>query len=143
MRRLWLLFAEFVTFTLAIVFVVTLARPDWNPWRRNVVEIRESAASGSLVRVPVTTGDFFVVPAGTPHAIGGGIVLVEPQRVLPGRRGVTYRYWDWNRRYDASGHASSATRASRCTSASRARTTRGPGPRRFRWCGRSLPAWDA
>ena len=54
MRRLWLLFAEFVTFTLAIVFVVTLARPDWNPWRRNVVEIRESAASGSLVPVTAT-----------------------------------------------------------------------------------------
>lgn len=54
MRRLWLLFAEFVTFTLAIVFVVTLARPDWNPWRRNVVEIRESAASGSLLPVTAT-----------------------------------------------------------------------------------------
>ena len=54
MRRLWLLFAEFVTFTLAIVFVVTLARPDWNPWRRNVVEIRESAASGSLVPITAT-----------------------------------------------------------------------------------------
>ena len=51
MRKLWLLFAEFVTITLAIVFVVTLARPDWNPWRRNVVEIRESAASGSLLPV--------------------------------------------------------------------------------------------
>jgi mannose-6-phosphate isomerase len=61
-------------------------------------------ASRWLVRVPVHAGDFFVVPAGTPHAIGGGITLVEPQRVLPGKRGVTYRYWDWNRRYDASGH---------------------------------------
>ena len=27
--------------------------------------------------------------------------------MLPGKRGVTYRYWDWNRRYDAQGHASS------------------------------------
>lgn len=62
-------------------------------------------ASRWLVRVPVSVGDFFVVPAGTPHAIGGGITLVEPQRVLPGKRGVTYRYWDWNRRYDAQGRA--------------------------------------
>src|SRR6266481_5535659 len=51
MRRLWLIFAEFVTVTLAIVFVITLIRPDWNPWRRNVVEIRESAAPGGLFPV--------------------------------------------------------------------------------------------
>ncbi len=46
MRRFWLIFAEFVTITLAIVFVVTLIRPDWNPWRRNVVEIREASFAG-------------------------------------------------------------------------------------------------
>ncbi len=51
MRRLWLIFAEFVTVTLALVFVVTLIRPDWNPWRKNVVEIRESAAPGGLLVV--------------------------------------------------------------------------------------------
>jgi serine protease DegQ len=51
MRRLWQLFAEFVTITLALVFVVTLIRPDWNPWRRNVVEIRETSAPGGLLNV--------------------------------------------------------------------------------------------
>jgi len=51
MRRFWLIFAEFVTITLAIVFVVTLIRPDWNPWRRNVVEIRESASPAGLISV--------------------------------------------------------------------------------------------
>src|SRR5258706_3905156 len=51
MRRLWQVFAEFVTITLAIVFVVTLIRPDWNPWRKNVVEIRESSAPGGLFNV--------------------------------------------------------------------------------------------
>jgi serine protease DegQ len=59
MRRLWLIFAEFVTVTLAVVFVITLIRPDWNPWKRNVVEIREAgplatilpASSGSAMRV--------------------------------------------------------------------------------------------
>lgn len=59
--------------------------------------------SALLERVPVGPGDFFVIEPGTPHAIGAGITLVEPQRVLPGRRGLTYRYWDWNRRYDADG----------------------------------------
>lgn len=53
--------------------------------------------------VPVEPGDFFMVEAGTPHCIGAGVTLVEPQRVAPGRRGVTYRYWDWGRRYAADG----------------------------------------
>ncbi len=47
MRRLWLIFAECVTVTLAVVFVVTLIRPDWNPWRRNIVEIRELATNSN------------------------------------------------------------------------------------------------
>jgi serine protease DegQ len=52
MRRLWLIFAEFVAITLAVVFVITLIRPDWNPWRRNVVEIRESGSpAGGLLTV--------------------------------------------------------------------------------------------
>lgn len=46
MRRLWLIFTEFVAITLAVVFVITLMRPDWNPWRRNVVEIHEAGLPG-------------------------------------------------------------------------------------------------
>ena len=53
--------------------------------------------------VPVEVGDFFLIEAGTPHAIGRGVLIVEPQHVAPGKRGLTYRYWDWNRRYDARG----------------------------------------
>ena len=53
--------------------------------------------------VPVSAGDFVLIEAGTAHAIGRGLTLVEPQRVQPGCRGLTYRYWDWNRRYDAAG----------------------------------------
>lgn len=53
--------------------------------------------------VPVSAGDVFLIEPGTPHAIGKGVLLLEPQRVSPGKRGVTYRYWDWNRRYDATG----------------------------------------
>jgi mannose-6-phosphate isomerase len=52
----------------------------------------------------VACGDFVLLPPGTPHAIGAGVVLLEAQRVLPERRAVTYRYWDWQRRYDQSGH---------------------------------------
>lgn len=41
----------------------------------------------------VKTGDFFYVPAGSIHAIGKGIRLLEVQQ----NSGVTYRVWDWNR----------------------------------------------
>lgn len=75
--------------------------------------MRAALASGDdlsalLHRVPVSAGDFFVVPSGTPHAVGPGVTLVEPQRVLPGRKGMTYRYWDWNRKYDAHGNPSAS-----------------------------------
>jgi serine protease DegQ len=43
MRRLWLVFAQVVTATLGVIFVVSLVKPDWLAWRSNVVEIRESA----------------------------------------------------------------------------------------------------
>lgn len=53
--------------------------------------------------VPVSAGDLYLIEPGTPHAIGKGVLLLEPQRVSPGKRGLTYRYWDWNRKYDAAG----------------------------------------
>lgn len=64
---------------------------------------RGDDVSRLLYFVPVAPGDFFAIDAGTAHAVGRGVTLVEPQRVLPGKRGVTYRYWDWNRRYDVEG----------------------------------------
>jgi serine protease DegQ len=42
MRKLWLLFAQAVTLTLAVLFVVSLVKPDWLAWRAQVVEVRES-----------------------------------------------------------------------------------------------------
>lgn len=57
MRRLWLIFAEFVTVTLAVIFVVTLIRPDWNPFRKNIVEIREATTgSGGFTNLISTAG---------------------------------------------------------------------------------------
>ena len=42
MRKLWLLFTQAVTVTLAALFVVSLVKPDWLAWRTHVVEVRES-----------------------------------------------------------------------------------------------------
>ncbi|HFC11999.1 MAG TPA: mannose-6-phosphate isomerase, partial [Anaerolineae bacterium] len=43
--------------------------------------------------LPVAAGDFIDVPAGTLHAIMGGIVLAEIQQ----NSNTTYRVYDWNR----------------------------------------------
>ncbi|MFW2383231.1 MAG: class I mannose-6-phosphate isomerase [Acidimicrobiales bacterium] len=82
-------------------------------WKEGITEsdVREAISNeGDLTSilnfVEVSEGDFFVIATGTPHAIGPGLMLVEPQRILPGRSGVTYRYWDWNRRYDQDGKQS-------------------------------------
>lgn len=52
---------------------------------------------------PAHVGDLILLEPGTPHAIGRGNTLLEPQQVTPDKRALTYRYWDWNRRYDTSG----------------------------------------
>ncbi|MFK7992401.1 MAG: type I phosphomannose isomerase catalytic subunit [Sandaracinaceae bacterium] len=79
-------------------------------WSEGVDEARVRGAvtggedvSALMHFVRVLPGDYVVIEAGTPHAIGPGVFLVEPQRVQPERTGTTYRYWDWNRRYDAAG----------------------------------------
>ncbi|MDR3310363.1 MAG: class I mannose-6-phosphate isomerase [Oscillospiraceae bacterium] len=60
-------------------------------------EFRELLESGqaetALRRVSVKPGDFFYIPAGTLHALGGGIRLAEIQQPSD----TTYRVFDWNR----------------------------------------------
>jgi serine protease DegQ len=48
MRKLWLVFAQAVTFTLGAIFVVSLVKPEWMSWRAQVVEVRESEAPAAL-----------------------------------------------------------------------------------------------
>lgn len=79
--------------------------------------------------VPVSTGDVFLIEPGTPHAIGKGVLLLEPQRVLPGRRGLTYRYWDWNRRYDGDGRPDPAGQPRTLHAARALEVTQWDGPR--------------
>jgi mannose-6-phosphate isomerase len=59
--------------------------------------LRTAAVDGSLEELidwrPVRPGDFFYVPAGTIHAIGAGISLLEFQQ----NADVTYRLYDYGR----------------------------------------------
>ena len=70
--------------------------------------LRQALMNGDAARellhfVPVRPGDYFEIEPGVPHAIGGGVTLLEPQRILTGQAGKTYRMWDWGRRYDKAG----------------------------------------
>ena len=58
---------------------------------------RDASLTTLLTFVPVVAGDAFTITPGTVHAIGAGVTLLEAQLVRPGRSGVTYRFWDWNR----------------------------------------------
>lgn len=60
-------------------------------------ELRAASLSGEIEQLmdwkPVKTGDYFYIPAGTVHAIGAGITLVEVQQYAD----VTYRLYDYGR----------------------------------------------
>jgi mannose-6-phosphate isomerase len=60
-------------------------------------ELRAAAMDGSIEQLmdwrPVKPGDFYYVPAGTIHAIGAGITLLEVQQ----NSDVTYRLYDYGR----------------------------------------------
>lgn len=53
--------------------------------------------SGLLREIPVKKGDFFDVPAGTIHAIGSGVMILETQQ----NSDTTYRVYDYDRTDDA------------------------------------------
>jgi len=71
-------------------------------------ELRAAFLSGEDVSdllnfVPVKEGDYFEISPGVPHAIGPGVCLLEPQRIVFGQSGKTYRMWDWGRKYNSDG----------------------------------------
>lgn len=59
--------------------------------------LRQAALDGSLEQLmdwkPVERGDFFYIPAGTVHAIGAGVSLIECQQNID----LTYRLYDYGR----------------------------------------------
>ena len=60
-------------------------------------QLRRAALDGSIVDLldwrPVRAGDFIYSPAGTVHAIGAGLTLIEIQQNLD----LTYRLYDYDR----------------------------------------------
>lgn len=60
-------------------------------------ELRAASLSGEIEQLmdwkPVKAGDYFYIPAGTVHAIGAGITLVEVQQYAD----ITYRLYDYGR----------------------------------------------
>ena len=59
--------------------------------------LRAASLSGEIEALmdwkPVAAGDYFYIPAGTVHAIGAGITLVEVQQYAD----ITYRLYDYGR----------------------------------------------
>jgi mannose-6-phosphate isomerase len=60
-------------------------------------QLREAALNGKIMEhlnwIPARAGDTFFVPAGTIHAIGGGLTLCEVQQLSD----ITYRLYDYGR----------------------------------------------
>lgn len=60
-------------------------------------QLRAAALDGSIEALmdwkPVQRGDFFYIPAGTVHAIGAGVSLIEIQQ----NADITYRLYDYGR----------------------------------------------
>ena len=83
----WLVLAAEPGATLAIGFDAPLG-PE---------ALRAAALDGSIEQLltwyPVKPGDFFYIPAGTVHAIGPGLALIEIQQ----NSDITYRLFDYGR----------------------------------------------
>ena len=84
------------------MWYVVDAAPDsyiYLDWNRTLTpeEFDEAVESGTienyLNRIAVAKGDAFLIPAGTVHSIGSGVVVAEVQESSD----ITYRIFDWNR----------------------------------------------
>jgi len=58
-----------------------------------VAAVEEGTLESLLKFYPVKAGDTFMIPAGTVHAIGKGVLLAEIQQPSD----ITFRIFDWNR----------------------------------------------
>ena len=59
-----------------------------------LLAIKENRIESYLYETTVSKGDFLFIPAGTVHAIKGGVTILEIQQPSD----LTYRLYDWNRK---------------------------------------------
>lgn len=72
--------------------------------RAEIIDAFESGREREvLFRLEPEIGEYICVPPGCVHAIDAGVLLAEPQLVLPGKEGITLRVSDWGRRYNEKG----------------------------------------
>ncbi len=83
-------------------WIITDAKPDavlgmGTKRTLNADELRSLSLSGEIEDIidwkPVKIGDYFYIPAGTVHAIGAGVTLIEVQQ----NADITYRLYDYGR----------------------------------------------
>lgn len=117
------------------MWYVVDAAPDsyiYLDWNRTLTEeefdqaVEEGTVENYLNRIAVAKGDAFLIPAGTVHSIGSGVVVAEVQESSD----ITYRIYDWNRP-DANGqprelHLDQAAQVVRLTPQSGLRITKHP-----------------
>ena len=85
------------------MWYVVDAAPDsyiYLDWNRTLTEeefdqaVEDGTVENYLNRIAVTKGDAFLIPAGTVHSIGSGVVVAEVQESSD----ITYRLYDYMRR---------------------------------------------
>ena len=71
-----------------------------------IENLRNDEAEKCLHKYTPNKFDFISVPPGCVHAVGPGVLLAEPQYVLPEKIGKTWRISDWKRLYSEDGKLS-------------------------------------
>lgn len=72
--------------------------------------IEDGSCLGMMQSVPAVPGDCHLLPSGTVHALGAGVVVAEVQTPSD----TTFRVWDWGRARAASGRALHVDEAMAC-----------------------------
>lgn len=68
-----------------------------------LVHLKNDEPEKCLHKVFPKKFDYISVPTGCVHAVGPGVLVAEPQLVMPNRSGKTWRISDWKRKYDEKG----------------------------------------
>jgi mannose-6-phosphate isomerase len=66
-------------------------------------ELKHGDPDKCLHKVFPKPNDVISIPTGLVHATGPGVLIAEPQFVLPSKIGKTWRLSDWNRKYNSRG----------------------------------------